>query len=42
MTIANGVTATVNVTLSKTFMRHLADKIAAIWDKSHSEVLGYV
>ena len=25
----NGVTATVDVTLPKTFMRHLADKIAA-------------
>ena len=23
-------------------MHHLADKIAAIWRKSHSEVLGYV
>ena len=27
---------------AKTFMRHLADKIAAIWHKSPSEVLGYV
>ena len=26
----------------KTFMRHLADKIAAIWHKSPGEVLGYV
>ena len=25
-----------------TFMRHLAEKIAAIWHKSNSEVLGYV
>ena len=28
--------------LAKTFMRHLTDKIAAIWHKSHSEVLGYL
>ena len=27
---------------AKTFMHHLADKIAAIWHKSPSEVLGYV
>ena len=27
---------------AKTFMHHLADKIAAIWHKSRSEVLGYV
>ena len=27
---------------AKTFMRHLADKVAAIWHKSHSEVLGHV
>ena len=27
---------------AKSFMRHLADKIAAIWHKSPSEVLGYV
>ena len=27
---------------AKTFMRHLAEKIAAIWHKSNSEVLGYV
>ena len=27
---------------AKTFIRHLADKIAAIWHKSNSEVLGYV
>ena len=27
---------------AKTFMHHLADKIVAIWHKSHSEVLGYV
>ncbi|KAL5467004.1 hypothetical protein EMCRGX_G031169 [Ephydatia muelleri] len=26
---------------AKTFMRHLADKIAAIWHKSPNEVLGY-
>ena len=24
------------------FVRHLAEKIAAIWHKSNSEVLGYV
>ena len=23
-------------------MHHLADKIAAIWHKSHSELMGYV
>ena len=27
---------------AKTFIRHLADKIALIWQKSSSEVLGYV
>ena len=27
---------------AKTFMRHLADKIVAIWHTSPSEVLGYV
>ena len=27
---------------AKTFIRHLADKITAIWHKSYSEVLGYV
>ena len=27
---------------AKTFIRHLAEKIAAIWHKSYSEVLGYV
>ena len=27
---------------AKTFIRHLADKIAVIWQKSNSEVLGYV
>ena len=27
---------------AKTFVRHLAEKIAAIWHKSNSEVLGYV
>ena len=27
---------------AKTFMRHLAEKIAAIWHKSNSGVLGYV
>ena len=27
---------------AKTFMHHLGDKIAAVWHKSHSEVLGYV
>ena len=27
---------------AKTFMRHLAEKIDAIWHKSNSEVLGYV
>ena len=27
---------------AKTFIRHLADKIAVIWHKSNSEVLGYV
>ena len=27
---------------AKTFIRHLAEKIAAIWHKSNSEVLGYV
>ena len=27
---------------AKTFIRHLADKIAVIWPKSNSEVLGYV
>ena len=27
---------------AKTFIRHLADKIAIIWHKSNSEVLGYV
>ena len=27
---------------AKTFICHLADKIAVIWHKSNSEVLGYV
>ena len=27
---------------AKTFIRHFTEKIAAIWHKSHSEVLGYV
>ena len=27
---------------AKKFIRHLADKIAAIWHKSNSEILGYV
>ena len=27
---------------AKTFIRHLADNIAAIWHKSNSEVLSYV
>ena len=27
---------------AKIFMHHLADKIAVIWQKSNSEVLGYV
>ena len=27
---------------AKTFIRHVAEKIAAIWHKSYSEVLGYV
>ena len=27
---------------AKTFMHHLGDKIAAVWHKSHSEVLDYV
>ena len=27
---------------AKTFICHLAEKIAAIWHKSYSEVLGYV
>ena len=27
---------------AKTFICHLAEKIAAIWHKSNSEVLGYV
>ena len=27
---------------AKTLIRHLADKIAVIWQKSNSEVLGYV